>query len=289
MDVAVSQSDKHSKSKLCQVLGIGRSSYYYCTQKRPEGRLKQENNLLRQEIIRIYHEQDGVYGAPKIREELLNLQLSFKVSEKRVQRIMRSLGLRSVVVKKYRPYKSDAVYNGGENLLKRDFKASKRNEKWVSDITYIHVLNKGWCYLASIMDLSTNKIIGWCFSQTMDKACVLSALHQAVSTQKPAKGVILHSDRGSQYTSHEYREELKALGIRQSFSAKGCPYDNAPIESFHAILKKEMVYRTVFTSFDDARTRLFQYIEGRYNRNRIHSAIGYKTPQQMEDFLSLSA
>jgi putative transposase len=123
----------------------------------------------------------------------------------------------------------------------------------------------------------------------MDKACVLSALHQAVSTQKPAKGVILHSDRGSQYTSHEYREELKALGIRQSFSAKGCPYDNAPIESFHAILKKEMVYRTVFTSFEDARTRLFQYIEGRYNRNRIHSAIGYKTPQQMEDFLSLSA
>lgn len=117
--MTVSQSDKHSKSKLCKVLGIGRSSYYYCTQKRPEGRLKQENNWLRQEIIRIHHEQDGVYGAPKIREELLKLELSFIVSEKRVQRIMRSLGLRSVVVKKYRPYKSDAVYNGGENLLKR--------------------------------------------------------------------------------------------------------------------------------------------------------------------------
>ncbi|WP_438347964.1 IS3 family transposase [Paenibacillus sp. FA6] len=100
MDVVVSQSDKHSKSKLCKVLVIGRNSYYYCTQKRPEGRLKQENNWLRQEIIRIYHEQDGVYGAPKIRDELLKLQLPFKVSEKRVQRIMRSLGLRSVVIRK---------------------------------------------------------------------------------------------------------------------------------------------------------------------------------------------
>jgi len=289
VDVAVSQTDKHNKSKVCKVLGIERSSYYYCTQKRPEGRLKQENNTLKQAIIRIYHEQDGVYGAPKIRQELFKLNLDFKVSEKRVQRIMKSLGLRSVVVKKYRPYKTDAVYNGGENLLNRDFKASKRNEKWVSDITYVHVLNKGWCYLASIMDLSTNKIIGWCFSETMNTACVLSALHQAITTQKPAKGVILHSDRGSQYTSHEYREKLALLGIRQSFSAKGCPYDNAPIESFHAILKKELVYRTIFKSYEDAHTQLFQYIEGRYNRNRIHSAIGYKTPQQMEDALASTA
>jgi putative transposase len=289
VDVAVSQCDKHSKMNVCKVLGIGRSSYYYCAQKRPEGRLKQENNRLKQEIIRIYHEQDGVYGAPKIRQELLKLNLPFKVSEKRVQRIMKGLGLQSVVIKKYRPYKSDAVYNGGENLLNRDFNTTKKNEKWVSDITYIHVLDKGWCYLASIMDLSTSKIIGSCFSKTMDTACVLSALHQAVTTQKPAKGVILHSDRGSQYTSHEYRESLVSLGIRQSFSAKGCPYDNAPIESFHAILKKEFVYRTIFKSFEDARTQLFQYIEGRYNRNRIHSAIGYRTPQQMEDFLSSAA
>jgi len=268
------------------VLGIGRSSYYFCTQKRPDGRLKQENKLLRREIIRIYHEQDGVYGAPKIRQEINQLNLPFAVSEKRVQRIMKSLGLRSVVIKKYRPYKADAVYNEGENLLKRDFSTTKKNEKWVSDITYLHTVADGWTYLASIMDLATNKIIGWSYSKTMDKGCVLSALNQAVTTQRPERGVILHSDRGSQYTSHEYREKLLSLGIRQSFSSKGCPYDNAPIESFHAILKKEMVYRTVFKSYEDAKPQLFQYIEGRYNRNRIHSAIQYKTPQQMEDLLS---
>ncbi|MCI0184987.1 hypothetical protein MM817_03287 [Acidibacillus sp. S0AB] len=250
--------------------------------------MKQENRQLRQEITRIDHEQDGVYGAPKIREELAKLALPFKVSEKRVQRIMKNLGLRSVVIKKYRPYKKDAVYNGGENLLKRDFSTTKRNEKWVSDITYLHTVEDGWTYLASIMDLATNKIIGWSYSKTMDKSCVLSALHQAVTTQRPKKGVILHSDRGSQYTSHQYREKLVKLGIRQSFSTKGCPYDNAPIESFHAILKKELVYRTVFKSYEDAKPQLFQYIEGRYNRNRIHSALGYKTPQQMEDLLSAS-
>lgn len=244
---------------------------------------------MKQEIIRIYHEQDGVYGAPKIREELLKLKLPFKVSEKRVQRIMKRLGLRSVVIKKFRPTKSDAVYNGGKNLLNRDFSAVKRNEKWVSDITYIHVLEHGWCYLASIMDLSTNKIIGWNFSKTMDTSIVLSALDHAIQTQQPSAGLILHSDRGSQYTSHEYRSRLAALGIKQSFSAKGCPYDNAPIESFHAILKKEYVYRTIFKTFNDAKSQLFQYIEGRYNRNRIHSAIGYRTPQEMEEYLSLTA
>lgn len=285
MDVAASQSTRFSKTKLCKVLGIGRSSYYFCTQKRPLGKLALENKRLKEEIIRIYHEQDGIYGAPKIRQELLKLELPFKVSEKRVQRIMKSLGLRSVVVKKFRPTKTDAVYNGGENLLKRDFSTTKRNEKWVSDVTYVHTIDSGWCYLSSIMDLSTAKIIGWCFSKTMDKSIVLSALDMAMKRQKPGKGLILHSDRGSQYTCHEYRNKLKTLGIRQSFSAKGCPYDNAPIESFHAVLKKELVYRTIFKSYDEAKLALFQYIEGRYNRNRIHSAIGYRTPQEMEDYL----
>lgn len=147
MDVAVSHSEQYSKKQLCRVLGIGRSSYYFCTQ-RSEGRLAQENKLLEQEITRIYHEQDGIYGVPKIREELLKLELPFKVSEKRVQRIMKRLGLRSVIVKKFRPTKSDAVYNGGEDLLNRDFSTTKRNEKWVSDITYLHA--GAWLVLLGI-------------------------------------------------------------------------------------------------------------------------------------------
>lgn len=197
---------------------------------------------------------------------------------------MRALGIRSVVIKKFRPCKSDSVYNGGENLLKRDFSTTNINQKWVSDITYINTLANGWCYLASIMDLATNKIIGWHFSRNMDTALVMKALINAITTSgNLPKGLILHSDRGSQYTSHEYRNKLKELNIEQSFSAKGCPYDNAPIESFHAILKKELVHRRIFKDFEQAKMELFKYIEGRYNRNRTHSGLNYLTPQQAED------
>lgn len=289
MDAAVTQAQNYTIKKVCKVLGIERSSYYFCAQKTGQGKLKQENERLKEEILKIYHENDGIYGAPKIRQKLLQLNLSFKVSEKRVQRIMKRLGLRSIVIKRYRPYKADAVYNGGENLLNRDFTSTKLNEKWVSDITYVHTIKDGWCYLASIMDLATEKIIGWCFSKTMDRECVLAALNQAAQAQKPTTDLILHSDRGSQYTCHDYRNKVKELGFRQSFSAKGCPYDNAPIESFHAILKKELVHRKIFQSYEDAKLQLFDYIEGRYNRNRIHSSIGYRTPQEMENLLLKTA
>lgn len=269
---------------MCRVLSLNRSSFYYCIKNRPDSKLKQENAILKREIIRIYHENGGIYGAPKIRIELLKLNLSFKVSERRVTNIMRSLGIRSIVIKKFRPCRSDAVYNGGENLLNRDFSTTHINQKWVSDITYIHVLAEGWCYLASVMDLATNKIIGWHFSRNMDTSLVLKALNNAVLTRGSLpEELIIHSDRGSQYTSHEYRNKIKELNIRQSFSAKGCPYDNAPIESFHAILKKELVYRRIFQDFEQAQMELFKYIESRYNRSRTHSGLNYLTPQQAED------
>lgn len=264
-----------------------RSSYYYCTAKHNECRIHIENTRLKEEIIRIYNENDGVYGAPKIRKELLKLNLGFAISIRRVGKIMKSVGLRSVVIKKFRPHKSESVYNGGENLLNRDFTTTNINQKWVSDITYIHTLRNGWCYLASVMDLATNKIIGWHFSKTMDTILVLTTLKNAVTTQKYINGeLVLHSDRSSQYTSHAYQNAVKSLHIRQSFSSKGCPYDNAPIESFHAILKKELVHRRIFKDFQQAKAELFYYIESRYNRHRIHSGIDYLTPQQMEDKLN---
>ncbi|WP_243649562.1 IS3 family transposase [Baia soyae] len=239
---------------VCEVLGLQRSSYYFCTSPREAGRLQHENKQLEQEVKRVYHAQKGIYGAPKIYAELKRTNaLPFAYSLKRIQRIMRRLGLRSVVLKKYRPFRSDRkIYQGGQDLLKRDFHSSRRNEKWVSDITYVHTSRNGWCYLASIMDLATNKIVGWHFSKTMDKECVLQALDHAIATQKPAKGCILHSDRGSQYTSNKYRHTVNTNGFKQSFSAKGCPYDNAPIESFHAIFKKEFVYLTTLHSYEDA-------------------------------------
>ncbi|SDY12694.1 Integrase core domain-containing protein [Thermoactinomyces sp. DSM 45892] len=186
-------------------------------------------------------------GYDHIRQEISPTKLAYFVKSQNrsypLPTVCEVLGLRSVVLKKYRPFRSDRkIYQGGQDLLKRDFHSSKRNEKWVSDITYVHTSRDGWCYLASIMDLATNKIVGWHFSKTMDKECVLQALDHAIVTQKPAKGCILHSDRGSQYTSNKYRHTVNTNGFKQSFSAKGCPYDNAPIESFHAIFKKEFVY-----------------------------------------------
>ena len=228
-----------------------------------------------------------MYGAPKIRNEIRASGIGFAVSIRRVGKIMKSLGLRSVVIKKYRPNNPSSVYNGGENLLKRDFSATKLNQKWVSDITYIHTIKDGWVYLASIMDLASKKIIGWSMSKSIDTGLILQALSNAVinvgSTQY--KEVILHSDRGCQYTSHAYQNKLTTLGIRQSFSQKGCPYDNAPIESWHSLLKKEYVYRRVFKDFEESKIGIFSWIESKYNRTRTHSSLNYLTPLQMENVL----
>ncbi len=197
---------------------------------------------------------------------------------------MKKLDIKSQTVKKYRPYSKKKVYDLGENLLKRDFTTTDINQKWVCDITYINVLRDGWCYLASVLDLHTKKIVGYSFSTNMTTDLVLKALDNAVKIQHPKKGeLIIHADRGSQYTSNEYREKIESLGFKISYSAKGCPYDNACIESFHAVLKKELVYRYTFSTFEIANLAIFKYIEGFYNRKRIHSAIGYKTPQYIED------
>jgi putative transposase len=141
----------------------------------------------------------------------------------------------------------------------------------------------GWCHLACIMDLHTKKIVGYSFSRNMDTELVIKALQNAYKTQNPTEGLILHTDLGTQYTSKEFQNTLKSKGFKHSFSKKGCPYDNACIESFHAILKKEEVHQVKYLDFHSARRSLLEYIEGWYNRKRIHSSIGYLTPQELED------
>ena len=267
---------------MCKVLKYPRSTYYDKHKEKPENKWKTLNKKLREDILTIYNNSNKIYGAPKIRKELMKMGYE-TISIKRVQRHMKKLGIRSIVVKKYRPYRAKKVYEQGENLLNRDFSTTKINEKWVADITYIHTLKDGWNYLASILDLHTQKIVGYSFSKTMDTSLVLKALDNAVTTQKPSKGLIIHSDRGSQYTSKEYRETVESKQFKLSYSAKGCPYDNACIESFHAILKKECVYLNTFIDHNHAKLILFQYIEGFYNRKRIHSSINYMTPDEYEN------
>lgn len=230
----------------------------------------------------------GIYGAPKIHKILVGRGET--LSLKKVQILMRKLGLRSVTLKKYKPGKQAKVKSEGrKNLLNQDFTTTSINQKWVTDITYIHTLKDGWTYLSTIRDLHTKKVIGWKFGKQMTKELVIETLDNALLNQTPSENLIIHSDLGSQYTSEAYEAKLNELNIRHSFSRKGCPYDNAGIESFHASLKKEEVYPSkAYEKFEAAHLALFQYIEGFYNRKRIHSSINYLTPNQMEE-LALQA
>lgn len=264
---------------MCRVLKMPRSTYYDSFHKKPNSYHVANEELLEQ-IRAIHQESKGRYGAPKI-HKLLQKE-GYSCSMKQVQRLMKEAGIRSNITKKYRPTSSQSRVEERENVIEQDFTTTSINEKWVADITYIHTLRHGWCYLASILDLHTKKVVGYKFSRTMTTELVLEALENAVNAQKPEPGLIVHTDLGTQYTSEAFQERLKKYEIIPSFSRKGCPYDNACIESFHATLKKEEVYQTQYESFETARIALFQYIEGWYNRKRIHGSIGYVTPDEDE-------
>lgn len=265
---------------MCEVLEVPRSSYYDSLSTSFSKRAL-ENKELESAIYDIYIDSKSRYGAPKIHYKLS--QKGYQVSLKRVQRIMKKLGIRAITIKKYRPYSKKQVSENRENIINRDFTSKTINEKWVTDITYIHTIKNGWCYLASVMDLYSRKIIGYSFDTSMTVDLALQAVKNAYATQKPKKSVILHSDLGSQYTSIGFADYLRSKNIEHSFSQKGCPYDNAAIESFHSILKKEEVHHVKYLDFKTAKLALFEYIEGWYNPKRIHGTLDYKTPQEVED------
>jgi len=266
---------------MCEVLAVARSSYYKHLNKKPSKR-EIENKKIENEIIDIHSASKNRYGAPKINKSLNALGIT--ISLKRTQRLMKKLGIKSLIVKKYRPTSSKNKIIEQENVLKRDFTTTTVNEKWVTDITYIHTIKDGWCYLASVMDLYSRKIIGHAMSKFIDTKLALQAVKNAMQLQKPTNHLIIHSDLGCQYTSSAFKEYIKSTKIiKHSFSAKGCPYDNACIESFHASLKKEEVYHVKYFDYDAARLGIFEYIEAWYNIKRIHSSIGYITPQRCED------
>lgn len=204
------------------------------------------------------------------------------MSQKRIARRMKFLGLRSIVVKKYNHSGSAKNDETKEyhNLLEQDFYAEKPSLKWVGDITYIYTKETGWTYLAIVMDLFDLKIVGWSYGMNMMDDLVIEAFNKALITRGLDKEGIFHSDRGSQYTSNEYEELLLSLNIKHSYSKKGYPYDNASMESFNAILKKEEVNVNNYETFNEAKLAIFEFIESWYNNRRIHSSIGYITPNQ---------
>lgn len=244
---------------MCKVLKVSRSSYYKYLNKKPSNR-EIENNKISDKIKDIYKDSKGRYGAIKINKLLKKSEIT--ISIKRTQRLMKKLGIQSVIVKKYKPSSSKRNIEERENILKRDFNATTINQKWVTDITYIHTIKDGWCYLASVMDLYSRKIVGYAMSKTIDTQLALQAVKNAIKLQRPDSHLILHSDLGCQYTSSDFKEYISSTKIiTHSFSSKGCPYDNACIESFHASLKKEEVYLVKYYDFNVARLAIFEYIE----------------------------
>lgn len=268
--------------KMCNVLGVSKSGYYKWQQnKTKENSYQKRRNLLLARITWLFLDAHKRYGSPKI-TKLLRRE-GWAVSQRLVGKIMSENGLRSCVSKKFKVTTTDSNHKLpiAPNVLNQNFATTAPNQVWVTDITYISC-REGKLYLASVLDLFTRKIVGWKLADHMTTELVLAALDQAYAAQKPKKGLIHHSDRGSQYASEEYRKRLQKYKIEASMSRKGNCYDNACIESFHSVLKKEFIYCTKFRTKAQAQQEVFEYIELFYNRKRIHGSLGYLSPDRFE-------
>ncbi|WP_317980352.1 IS3 family transposase [Paenibacillus glycanilyticus] len=269
-------------AKMCIVLNVSKSGYYkWIKEKANENSYQKRRKALVARITYLFLDSQRRYGSPKI-TKLLKRE-GWIVSERLVGILMHENGLRSCVSRKFRVATTDSNHANpvAPNVLNQNFVTTAPNKVWVTDITYIPC-REGRLYLASILDLYTRKIVGWKLADRMTTDLVLAALDQAYQAENPLPGLLHHSDRGSQYTSAEYRLRLEQYQMKTSMSRRGNCYDNACIESFHSVLKKELIYCTRFRTKDQAYTALFEYIEFFYNRKRIHSALNYLSPERFE-------
>jgi len=265
---------------MCKIINIDKSSYYHwvktgCIIKKID---KQLNNL----IESIFIQGREKYGTRRIQNKLKELY-GFIVSRKRISSIMNDLNLK---VKMKRRYKNTTDSNHNlpiaPNILNRDFYASAPDEKYVGDITYIHT-GEGWLYLATVIDLYSRKIVGWSMDDTMKVSLVNDALNMAISHRNPPKGLLWHTDRGSQYASYSHKDLLIKYDITHSMSRKGNCWDNAVAESFFKTLKSDLVYDTYFYTKKQAKYEIFEYIEFYYNRIRSHSYLDNLSPCKFEE------
>jgi putative transposase len=265
---------------MCDALSVSPSGFY-AWRSRPESPGKVANRELLVDIQRVHAQHRERYGAPRIHAELR--AEGHAVSRKRVARLMRQHGIRARAPRRYRVCTTDSKHSlpVAENLLDQNFVADRPDHVWLADITYIPTA-EGWLYLAVVLDLFTRKVVGWAMRDHLRAELTIAALTMAIQRRRPAAGLIHHSDRGSQYAAGDYRDILQAAAIVQSMSRKGNCWDNAPMESFFGTLKTELVHQGQYPDRDAARRDLFAYIEGYYNRQRRHSAIGYITPEQAE-------
>lgn len=266
--------------KLCRLLEISRSGYYAWL-KRGQSQRTRNNQVLTRELVYL-HEKYPALGLDSLYHMLKS---KYPCSRGRIHRLMKAAKIHSLRKKAYKiTTNSRHSHPIAPNLLKRQFSFEQPNQAWVGDITYIPT-GEGWLYLAAVKDLCTKKVVGYAFSGRIDTQLTLAALDMAVRRERPKPGLIFHSDRGVQYAAAAFRDRLAALGIRQSMSRKGDPYDNAVAENFFSCLKCELVHLRRYDSRCAAETDVFAYIEVFYNTLRPHSAIGWISPCAFEQQL----
>jgi len=270
---------KYNVKKACKTLHVSHSGYYEYLHRQPSDRAI-ENEILSQNIRRIFNEHKGRYGMIRISRSLGREGIS--ANHKRVGRLMRIMGLYAKGTR-YRYKNYHKVTNNEErpNLLNQVFDARGKNQIWIGDITYIHT-KLGYLYLAVFLDIYSRRVVGWSMERTLKENLVIRAFLQAYWKEKPQESLIVHTDQGSQYTGNNFQAVLQAGGAIHSNSRKGNPYDNAMMESFYRTLKRELTKGANYETPEQAQKAIFQYIELYYNNERMHSALGYLSPSQFE-------
>ena len=273
---------EHPIRTLCRALEVSASGYYDWEQRKscPAPRAREEQKLQAQ-IARIHEESRQTYGAPRVQMELRGQ--GQRHGRNRIARLMRATGLCGRQKKRYRVRTTDSKHDQpiAPNRLAEVPAARGPNQIWVADITYVST-GQGWVYVAAILDLYSRRIVGWAVSQQINTALVIMALNMALMHRQPPKGLLFHSDRGVQYASSEYRQALLNARLVASMSRKANCYDNAAMEAFWSTLKWELIYRRAFEDAAEVRQAIFDYIEVFYNRQRLHSSLGYQTPADFE-------
>lgn len=275
--------DSYPIAVMCDVLDVSTSGYYASIGRVLSPRA-QRSRKIRSAVRQVHAESHGVYGSGKIAKELARSDSLETACRNTVARAMREMGLASRVSKAFTPTttKSDPTHRVAPNTLDRDFTATRPNEKWVTDVTYLPTL-AGWVYVAVVLDLFSRKVVGWAISDSLATPLVATALRRAIESRRPVGGDLLHhSDRGCQYTSDAYQQTLRTLGIECSMSRTGECYDNAVAERFFWSLKHEWTKHETFENLEAARLSVFKYVETFYNPLRLHQSLGYKSPDQFE-------
>lgn len=282
-DAAERLRGSHSVTRLCRALGVARSGHY-ARRSRPEPLRVREDRHLKQAIVSAHAASGGRYGTPRIERQLR--REGTLTSRTRVARLRRELGLKAKGRRRFRiTTDSEHTYPIADNLLKRRFRASRPDQIWVGDITYLAQGDR-WLYLALLMDVYSRRIVGWSLSDRIDDSLTLAALSRALATRRPTTGLIHHTDRGAQYCSNSYRQALEQAGVVASMSRRGDCWDNAMAESLIKTVKVEAGRK--FLSRPLAHRELFEYIEGFYNTRRLHSGLGYQTPAEIERLQAVS-